>query len=117
MRADRFTRIALGFAILAAFALPASAGVYRTPGYYVTVYSSYHVSGSVSEGYQSQTYYGAIEGPFPTEPACQARVKELEAIQKTRSVLDGSALFMCYKLDAPMKDDSGIWWNPQQPTR
>jgi hypothetical protein len=117
MRADRFICAAFGFAILCGFAIPAVAGIYRTPGFYVAVYSTYHVSGSMSEGYESETYHGPIEGPFTTEPACMARVKELQVIQKTRSIADGSALFMCYQLDAPMKDDSGIWWNPQQPTR
>lgn len=117
MRAGRSSRVVLIFAILSAFVAPALAGVYQGPGYYVAVYSSYHVSGSMAGGYQSQTYHGPIEGPFTTEPACMARVKELQVIQKTRSIADGSALFMCYQLDAPMKDDSGIWWNPQQPTR
>ena len=118
MRAGQFIRVVLGFAILSVFALPALAGVYRTPGFYVSVYSRYHVSGSMAEGYESQTYHGPIEGPFTTEPECMARVKELQVIQKTRfSYRDGSALFMCYELDAPMKDDSGIWWDPQQPAR
>ena len=114
MRAGRFARVALGFAALSVFAVPALAGVFQGPGYYVAVSSSYVVSGSASEGYRSERYHGPIEGPFVTEAACMARVVELEAIQKTRNRLDGHAFIMCYKLDAPMEDNSGIWWNPQR---
>ena len=114
MRASRFVCVALGFAILSVSAVPALAGVYRGPGLYVVVSSSYVVSGSASEGYQSEHYYGAIEGPFPAEAACKTRVTELEAVQRTRDALDGHAFFMCFELDAPMDDDSGIWWNPQR---
>lgn len=114
MSVRRFARVAVGIALLSVFATPASAGVYRGPGYYVAVSSSYVVSGSASEGYRSESYHGPIEGPFATEAACKKRVKELEAIQKTRNVLDGHAFIMCYKLDAPMKDDSGVWWEPRR---
>ena len=108
MSIGRFVRVALGFAALSVFAVPALAGVFQGPGYYVAVSSSYVVPGRLEQ------YYGAIEGPFATEAACMARVVELEAIQKTRNRLDGHAFIMCYKLDAPMEDDSGIWWNPQR---
>lgn len=104
-------------AILAAvvsLATPASAGVYSGPGQYVVVSSAYVVGGDGQAGYQSERYYGPIEGPFASRPACEARVAELRAQQKTRDPLDGHALFMCYALDAPMAADSGVWWNPRR---
>ncbi len=108
MRVNRFIRVAAGFAVLSICAVTAFAGVYQGPGYYVAVSSLY----DDAEG-RLQSYHGPIEGPFATEAACMARVKELDAIQKTRSRSDGHAFIMCYKLDAPMEDDSGIWRNPR----
>lgn len=95
------------------------AGVYQGPGYYVSVYSSYSVSGSMAQGYKSKTYHGAIEGPFPTEDTCNTRFKEVErAYQKIYDSRSGYAFFMCYRLSEPMEDgDSGIWWNPQNPAQ
>ena len=112
MPAGRFVCIA--FASLSVAVAPVLAGVFRGPGQYVVVSSSYVVSGSASDGHRSERYYGAIEGPFSTKAACETRVKELKTLQKTRNVLDGHALFMCNELDAPMDDDSGIWWKPQR---
>lgn len=107
-------RVALGLGLLTLAAAPASAGVYRGPGQYVVVYSSYVIGGDGRSGYQSERYYGPIEGPFATRPACEARVAELREQQKARNVLDGTALFMCYALDAPMAADSGVWWQPRR---
>lgn len=98
----------------ACLASPAFAGVYHGPGQYVVVSSAYVVGGNGQAGYQSERYYGPIEGPFASRPACEARVAELRAQQKTRDPLDGHALFMCYALDAPMAADSGVWWNPRR---
>ena len=113
MPIHRVIASALAAALLALAATPAVAGVYRGPGEYVAVYSSYAVGGKGSTA-SRQIYHGPIEGPFATRPACEARVAELTAQQKTRNVLDGHALFMCYALDAPMSADSGVWWNPQR---
>jgi hypothetical protein len=107
MHIGRFIRVAVGIAILSVFAVPALAGVYQGPGYYVAVSILYDVEGRL------QSYHGPIEGPFATKAACIARVEELEAIEKTRDPSEGHAFIMCYKLDAPMKDDSGIWRNPR----
>ncbi|MDO8378885.1 hypothetical protein [Phenylobacterium sp.] len=108
-----FLRLALGLGLLSLAAAPASAGVYRGPGQYVVVSSSY-VVGDGPDGRRSEHYYGPIEGPFDTRPACEARVAELKAQQQARDVLDGHALFMCYALDAPMPADSGVWWQPRR---
>ena len=107
-------------AVLTLVALAAAAvawaGVYKGPGYYVTVSSSYVVSGTNATGYKSQRYYGAIEGPLATEEQCYARREVIEATWKAnlRSVIDGMALFMCSYLEKPMLDDSGEWWNPRR---
>lgn len=110
----RYFHLILGLGVLALTAAPVVAGVYRGPGQYVVVSSAYVVGGDGHNGYQSERYYGPIEGPFATRPACEARVAELTAVQRTRNVLDGHALFMCYALDAPMPADSGVWWEPQR---
>ena len=98
-------RFIAGFAAVLALSWvgPAGAGVYKGAGLYVVVYSSYN------------HYYGPIEGPFADRDTCEKRVKQLEAVQATRDLLIGSALFMCFKLDAPMDDDSGVWWPPDRP--
>lgn len=110
----QFLRLALGLGLLALATAPALAGVYRGPGQYVAVYSSYVIGGGGQHGYQTKTYHGPIEGPFATRQACEARVAELREQQKARNVLDGTALFMCYALDAPMAADSGVWWEPKR---
>ncbi len=99
-----------------AAATAAWAGVYKGPGYYVTVSSSYVVSGTNATGYTSQRYYGAIEGPLATEQQCHARRETIEANWNAsrRSLVDGYALFMCAYLEGPMMDDSGEWWNPRR---
>ncbi|MBP6546295.1 MAG: hypothetical protein KA085_19330 [Phenylobacterium sp.] len=101
-------------AVAASLSTSAFAGVYRGPGQYVAVYSSYVIGGNGQDGYQSKTYHGPIEGPFATRQACEARVAELREQQKARNILDGTALFMCYALDAPMAADSGVWWEPRR---
>lgn len=97
-------------------AAAAWAGVYKGPGYYVTVSSTYVVSGTNATGYKLQRYYGAVEGPLATEQQCDARRETIEANWKAalRSPVDGSALFMCSYLEGPMMDDSGEWWNPRR---
>ena len=110
----QYLRVALGLGLLTLGAAPAAAGVYNGPGQYVVVDSTYVVGGNGRDGYRSEHYYGPIEGPFATRPACEARVAELKAQQKARNVLDGHALFMCYALDAPMSADSGVWWQPRR---
>ena len=99
-----------------ALATNALAGVYTGAGYYVAVYSSYAVSGSMAKGFESTTYYGPIEGPFETEGSCNKRLKTIQSEFKSRPkrVGDGTALFMCMLLTEPMKDDSGTWWNPKR---
>lgn len=103
--------------IFALSVLPSAwAGVFKGPGYYVTVSSSYVVSGTNATGYKLQRYYGAIEGPLATEDQCHTRRNAIEANWKgaLRNPVDGSALFMCSYLEAPMSDDSGAWWNPRR---
>lgn len=107
-------RVALGLGLLTLAAAPAAAGVYNGPGQYVVVYSTYVVGGDGRSGNPTEHYYGPIEGPFASRPACEARVAELREQQKARNVLDGTALFMCYALDAPMAADSGVWWQPRR---
>jgi hypothetical protein len=116
MHIGQVIRLGLSLAVLSLAAQPAAAGVYQGPGYYVAVASSYvfRVPENRSAAFRSGRYHGPIEGPFITQAACEARVTELDAIQETRDPLDGSALFMCYLLKAPMADDSGVWWNPRR---
>jgi hypothetical protein len=99
-----------------ALASAAWAGVFKTPGYYVVVASSYVVSGTSATGYQSARYYGPIEGPYADAATCEKRRKARENEFKAgrKSVLDGNAFFMCNRLDEPMTDDSGEWWNPKR---
>jgi hypothetical protein len=99
-----------------ALASVARAGVFKTPGYYVVVASSYVVSGISATGYQSVRYYGPIEGPHADAATCERRRKarEKEFKSSLKSVLDGNALFMCNRLEGPMTDDSGEWWNPKR---
>jgi hypothetical protein len=100
----------------AALASAAWAGVFKGPGYYVVVSSSYVVSGTSATGYQSASYYGPIEGPYADAGTCETRRKarENEFKASRKSVLDGNAFFMCNRLDEPMTHDSGEWWNPKR---